>query len=224
MRNLKVFLVVLFLALVSSGCATVAKPKKSSFQPLPKALVTASHHKVARGQTLWRIARIYGLDVDELARMNNIPDSSKLESGQMLIIPSDRKTQISLPANDDEDFIWPVRGKIVSSFSLADNAINKGINIAPSRSTDVLASRGGKVAFFNDDFLDLGKTVILEHSGGFWTVYGRNHEVYVKPGDEVARGMVIAKVGFAGRDNKSYLHFEIRSGSKAQNPLFYLPN
>jgi murein DD-endopeptidase MepM/ murein hydrolase activator NlpD len=209
------------MSLVFFGCATA--PKVSVPAVSLKAAPGYSYHKVTRGQTLWRIARLYGLDVDELVSLNNIQDTSKLELGRQLIIPSGRKTGTVLPNNADEDFIWPVTGKVVSVFSQADNALNKGINIEPTRSSDVLASRSGKVAFFNDDFLDLGKTIILEHSAGFWTVYGRNLAVYVKPGDEVVKGTVIAKAGIAGRDGKTYLHFEIRKGSKAQNPLFYLP-
>jgi lipoprotein YgeR len=222
MRSFTNYLIFGFLALAFTGCATA--PKVSVPAVSLKAAPGMSYHKVTRGQTLWGIARLYGMEVDELVSMNNIQDSSKLEVGQQLIISKDRKTRTAFTNNVEEDFIWPVRGKVVSAFSQADNALNKGINIEPTRSTDVLASRNGKVAFFNDDFLDLGKTIILEHPGGFWTVYGRNLEVYVKPGDEVAKGMVIAKAGFAGRDRKTYLHFEIRKGSKAQNPLFYLPN
>ncbi|MCX5707395.1 MAG: peptidoglycan DD-metalloendopeptidase family protein [Candidatus Omnitrophica bacterium] len=222
MRRFADYLIFGFLALAFIGCATA--PKVSVPAVSLKAVPGLSYHKVTKGQTLWRIARLYGMDVEELVSMNNIQDSSKLEVGRQLIIPTERKTRTALPNNVEEDFIWPVKGKVVSAFSQADNALNKGINIEPSRSADVLASRGGKVAFFNDDFLDLGKTIILEHPGGFWTVYGRNLEVYVKPGDEVVKGMVIAKAGIAGRGRKTYLHFEIRKGSKAQNPLFYLPN
>ena len=222
MRSIKVFLAVLFLALASIGCVTA--PKKSAPLLLPKTSVTATYHKVAKGQTLWRIARLYGMDVDELARMNNIRDSSKLEVGAQLIIPSERKLGMLSADNVDEDFIWPLRGKIVAAFSsTVDNAMNKGINIQPARTTQVLASRGGKVVFLNEDFLDLGKTIILEHPDGFWTVYGRNQEVYVQPGDVITRGTAIAKAGSAGRNKDVYLHFEIRKGSRSENPLFYLP-
>jgi murein DD-endopeptidase MepM/ murein hydrolase activator NlpD len=220
MRSFTAYLVSGLMALAFTGCATA--PKLSVPAVSLKAAPGLSYHKVTRGQTLWRIARLYGMDVDELVSLNNIRDSSKLEVGQQLIISAVRKTRAVLPNNSEDDFIWPVRGKVIAAFSQAENALNKGINIEPSRSTDVLASRDGKVAFFNGDFLDLGKTIILEHPDGFWTVYGRNQEVYVKPGDEVSRGMVIAKAGIAGRDRKTYLHFEIRKGSKAQNPLFYL--
>ncbi len=212
----------MFLCLGLGGCVSAPKVPAPAVSQKPIAGVT--YHKVAKGQTLWRIARLYGMEVEDLAALNNILDSSKLEIGQQLIIPSGRKIKTLVADNPDEDFIWPLKGKIIAAFSQTVNhTVNKGLNIEPSRSLDVQASRSGVVAFYNRDFLDLGKTVILEHPEGFWTVYGRNQEVYVKPGDAVAKGMTIAKAGSAGRDNKVYLHFELRKGSKSENPLFYLP-
>jgi murein DD-endopeptidase MepM/ murein hydrolase activator NlpD len=222
MRSLNAIPAFVFLLLLFNGCATA--PKVSVPAVSQKASAGLSYHKVARGQTVWRIARLYGMDVEELAGLNHIQDCAKLEAGQLLLIPSGRAIQASGAENAVEDFVWPIKGKIICGFSqVSGNTVNKGINIEPSRSMDVLASRGGKVAFYNDDFLDLGKTIILEHPDGFWTVYGRNLEVYVKPGDMITKGMMIAKAGSAGRNKKVYLHFEIRKGSKSENPLYYLP-
>ena len=64
---------------------------------------------------------------------------------------------------------------------------------------------------------------MIDHGDGLSTVYARNSEVFVKIGDEVQRGVRIAKVGQAGRDKNSYLHFEIRKRHVPQNPYFYLP-
>jgi murein DD-endopeptidase MepM/ murein hydrolase activator NlpD len=123
-----------------------------------------------------------------------------------------------------EDFIWPLKGKVISGFGQkVNNAVNKGIDIQPYKQLEVVASRSGKVVFYNNDFLDLGKTIIIEHPDGFWTVYGRNEEVFVKIGDNIKKGINIARVGRAGRDKNIYLHFEIRKGHIPQNPNFYLP-
>lgn len=222
MRKIKILLVFLFWVSALAGCVTA--PKLSAPVLPTKAAPAVAYHKVAKGQTIWRIARLYGMEAEELANLNGIPDSAKLEVGRVLVIPADRKIQLSSPDTGEEDFVWPLRGKIISGFNQQSNGfVNKGINIAPSRSGEVFASRSGKVAFYNDNFLDLGKTIIVEHPGGFWTVYGRNQEVFVKPGDIVSRGTAIARAGAAGSDSNVYLHFEIRKGSKSENPLFYLP-
>jgi murein DD-endopeptidase MepM/ murein hydrolase activator NlpD len=79
------------------------------------------------------------------------------------------------------------------------------------------------VVFYSQDFGIFGKTIILEHPEGISSVYARNSEVYVKVGDTVAKGAVLARVGSGGKDSRKYLHFEIRKGHIAKNPLFYLP-
>jgi murein DD-endopeptidase MepM/ murein hydrolase activator NlpD len=212
--------IFVLLTVALSGCATAPK----TAQKPPKASHPSGfYHKVERGQTLWRIAKTYGIELDELLRTNNISDSNSIDTGQSILIPAKSKPAVAAAFND-EDFIWPLKGRVISRFgSISNSVVNKGINIEPSKTNSVLASRSGKVVFYSDDFLDLGKTLILEHPEGFWTVYARNSDVLVKVGDIVQRATPIAKVGSAGRDKVSYLHFQIRKGSIAQNPNYFLP-
>jgi lipoprotein NlpD len=213
-------LVVLFAA---TGCVSVPKTTQV---PLPASTGSAAKtfHRVVKGETLWRIARRYGIDVEALALGNNITDSARLEVGQNLVIPTDQTHDATASRAGEEDFVWPLKGKVVARFSQLVNAtVNKGINIMPSHSADVVASRSGTVVFLSEDFLDLGKTLIVAHPDGYWTVYGRNGELLVKLGETVQQGRQIAKAGKAGRDKNVYLHFEIRKGAAAKNPLFYLP-
>jgi murein DD-endopeptidase MepM/ murein hydrolase activator NlpD len=64
--------------------------------------------------------------------------------------------------------------------------------------------------------------LIIDHGDGFSSVYARNSEVFIKVGENIKKGTVIAKVGSAGRDKNEYLHFQIRKGHIPQNPNFYL--
>jgi lipoprotein NlpD len=208
------------LILFTSGCAAVRKPAVTE---RPAAKESAGlRHKVKRGETLWRISRIYGADVDSIAEANNIRDARQLEVGQTLTIPGGVKS-MSFAGIPGEDFSWPVKGSVISSFGQAlGSSVNKGMDIQPGRDKDVTASRSGTVVFYNDDFLDLGRTVIIDHGDGFFTVYARTSGVSVKPGDVVQRGSKIAEAGAAGRSDKGYVHFEIRKGAVSQNPFFYL--
>ena len=213
---LSVICCCLFLA---GGCAT------SGPQPAPKPPVSVPgiYHRVQRGETLWRISKMYDIDLEELARINRIPDSSQIEVNQTIFIPQ-RKKQVQV-YTAPEDFIWPVKGKVISSFGeTRANMINRGLNIRAPYNEEVTASRSGKVIFYSEDFSGYGKTLILEHPGGFLTVYARNSQVLVKPGQSVRKGETIAKVGRAGRDKEAYLHFEIRKGNLPQNPYFYMAN
>ncbi|MFH1457725.1 MAG: LysM peptidoglycan-binding domain-containing M23 family metallopeptidase [Candidatus Omnitrophota bacterium] len=225
LKNIRFCYVVLifgFWILDFVGCAS-APYVKPPVAAVPAGM-TGVYHRVEKGQTLWRISRMYNVDLDEMARINRITDTANIEAGQQIFIPNRQKPQ-SFPANYfSDDFIWPLKGRVISFFGRAfNNIVNKGINIEPYASLNVVASRSGRVVFYSESFGSYGKTLIIEHGDGFSTVYARNAEIFVKPGDTVPRGFFIAKAGSAGRDKSEYLHFEIRKGHIPQNPYFYLP-
>jgi len=212
----------LCLIFVFAGCA-VTSPLESPMVLAPAGL-PGVYHRVEKGQTLWRISKMYNVELDEVARINRITDTTSIEVGQQIFIPNRQRPQSLSPDYFSDDFIWPLKGRIVSLFGQTfNNTINKGINIEPRGATSVVAARSGKVVFYAENFGSYGKTLIIEHGDGFSTVYARNAEILVRPGDIVQRGASIAKVGSAGRDKSRYLHFEIRKGHIPQNPYFYLP-
>ena len=218
----KKLLIILF-SLGICGCAPAPYIKPPAAK-IP-AGVAGTYHRIDKGQTLWKISRIYGVDLEELAQINNISDTTAIETGRQIFIPNRFKPlPQSAEYGDKDDFIWPLAGRITGSFGqTVNNMLNKGINIQPYGSLEVAASRGGKVVFLSRDFAGFGKTVIIEHDDGFFTVYARNSEIFVRAGDNVQKGAIIARAGSGGRDKNIYLHFEIRRGALSQNPLFYLP-
>ena len=203
-----------------SGCATAP----TVVPPRPEG-VSGVYHRVEKGQTLWMISKMYNTDLDELAKVNHISDTAKIEVGQQVLIPFRQKLCPIPDKSAVNDFIWPLKGRVIGEFGQTySNMINKGINIQPySGNSEIVAARGGRVVFYSSDFDVYGKTVIIDHGDGFLTVYARNSEVFVKAGDRVDKGSVIARAGFSGRDRSVYLHFQIRKGHIPQNPNFYLP-
>ncbi|MCX5702286.1 MAG: LysM peptidoglycan-binding domain-containing M23 family metallopeptidase [Candidatus Omnitrophica bacterium] len=209
-----------FYLLTFLGCATAPYVELPKPEGLP-----GTYHRVEAKETLWRISEMYRIELEELIKINHISDASQIEIGQLIFIPGEVKSQTpSVNPKQSEDFIWPAKGKVISSFGQASsNMINKGIHIETYKDAEVVASRTGRVIFYSPSFNVFGKTIIIDHGDGLSTVYARNSEVFVKIGDEVQRGVRIAKVGQAGRDKNSYLHFEIRKRHIPQNPYFYLP-
>ena len=210
---------IIAIALFAAGCAG---PTITSTTHLPERK-NGFYHRVLKGQTLWRISKIYFIDMDELKKVNNISETTKIETGQMLFIPYLKKEPVAFKTSS-EDFAWPLKGKIIADFEeVTNNMTNKGINIKAVGNSNVSAARSGKVVFYSDNFYGFGKTIIIDHGDTFSSVYTRNSEVFVKTGDLVTKGMVIAKAGHAGRDKSDYLHFEVRKNNLPQNPHFYLP-
>lgn len=201
------------------GCAPTPYIKPTSPSGLPGV-----YHRVERGETLWSISKAYDAHLEELARINRIPDSSSIEVGQLIFIPNRQTARNVQLKYASDDFIWPVKGRVIATFGQThNNIINKGINIQPRSTGDVMAARSGKIVFYSDNFGGYGKTIIIDHGDGLSTVYARNSDVFVRIGEAVQKGAVIAKAGYAGRDKNTYLHFEIRKGHIAQNPYYYLP-
>jgi len=227
LKSLKILFFVSFLGFLT-GCATTEyKPMPSPPQETtaPIASKAGVYHKVDHGQTLWQIAQTYGVSIKDIIDSNNIPNGSSLEVGQLLFIPGAKETKdISEHTVDNNkgQFIWPIRGKIVVYFDdpIGANTLSRGIDIQAQAGDTVQAVREGDVVLA-DYMSGYGQTVMIDHKDGFISVYARNARLLVKPGDHVFKGDAIAEVGQIG--NRVVEHFEIRHGSQATNPLYYLP-
>ncbi|MFH0940483.1 MAG: LysM peptidoglycan-binding domain-containing M23 family metallopeptidase [Candidatus Omnitrophota bacterium] len=209
-------LIIIFL-LGLSACATVEQPPAPSSPN--QAQLASIEHVVAKGETLWRISKIYNAELEDIVRINGLSDSSLIAYGQKIIIPNAKRANTAVY---DNDFIWPSKGKVIVTFRQKDNGVsNKGIDILTEPNQDVLASRTGKVIFLGE-LPGYGNTIIIDHRDGFSSLYCGNSSVGVKIGDEVQQGMVVAKTGQTPRKDSGSLHFEIRKKHKPQNPLYYL--
>ncbi len=120
---------------------------------------------------------------------------------------------------------WPLRGKVISEFGKKpDGAKNEGINIAVPEGTSVRAAETGVVAYAGNELKGYGNLVLIRHEGGYVTAYAHAKELMVKKGDSVKRGDVIAKAGQTGAVTSPQLHFEVRKGATAMDPLKFLGN
>ena len=166
---------------------------------------------------------MYSIDLGELVKINNISDAASIEIGQQIFIPEAYKIASGNSKMSIEDFIWPLKGRVISKFhEVHSNMVNKGINIRLDLGRDVVASRSGRVVFYDNNFLGFGKTIILEHPDDFMTVYAGFQDAFIKVGDRIDRGAVIARMSSPEKEKNFYLHFEIRKGHLPQNPIFYL--
>ena len=204
------------------GCATGRVSSR-----IGRADVPGVYHEVIKGQTLWHISKIYGVDLKQIINTNHLPDASKIEVGQLIFVPDvrDKVTgPVCVKSAKFENFIWPVKGRVVSYFgSMKDMAKNNGIDIETREGVGIVASRSGKVTYTNDNMKGYGKTIIIDHLDGFQTVYAHNDKNLVSVEQEVGQGQIIAKAGRTGRASSPMLHFEIRKKHKSQNPFYYLP-
>ena len=117
-------------------------------------------------------------------------------------------------------FLWPVNGKIISSFGAKKGGLhNDGINIAAARGAPVRAAENGIVAYAGNELRGFGNLLLIKHADGWTSAYAHNDRLLVRRGDQVRRGQIIARVGSTGSVTSPQLHFELREGSEAIDPL-----
>ena len=117
-------------------------------------------------------------------------------------------------------FAWPLRGRILARYGPQDGGRhNDGINIAAPRGAPIQAAENGVVAYVGSELRGFGKLVLIKHADGWVTAYAHAESVIVRLGETVRRGQTIARVGSTGNVDQPQLHFEIRKGTNAIDPM-----
>ena len=121
---------------------------------------------------------------------------------------------------------WPVDGSLLYRFGRVVNPNNtttrwNGIGIGAPAGTPVKSIGAGEV-MVAETFGTYGLTVIVQQSGGDYSVYGSLSSIAVRKGGIVSRGQVIGTVGTADPELPSHLHFEFRPEGRAVDPMDYL--
>lgn len=200
-------------------------------------------HKVSRGETIYTIAKKYGLgdDAADAQKIVNYPfnefknsETFELAIGQTLLIPDGIKPQEAVAPRATfagrltpdagsvsalGTFIWPAAGKITQGYSF----YHKAFDIANNAGGPILAADSGTVLIAGwPDNSGYANRVMIDHGNGFVTLYAHLSVIQVQAGQRVARGNVIGQMGCTGRCTGTHLHFEVRRGGVLDNPGNFL--
>ena len=233
-------MLILFTIVLVSACARHKVPVERSPRLQEKRIERKGvYHTVKRHQTLYRICKTYGVDTQEVARLNGITDVGRIQTGQKVFIPGAEKVlkveiyvddvvkepfdkERGKKAHEKSDFIWPVEGRCIALFEDEERKMHQGIDISSLSGTSIKASNSGSVIYSGNGIRGYGNLIILRHSEEFVSVYAHNQANLVEEGLWVEKGQIIGKVGQTGRASGPHLHFEIRKNNKAVDPLLYL--
>ena len=113
---------------------------------------------------------------------------------------------------------WPLKGRLLAQYGQPKTARLKwsGLWIAGAEGAPVKAVATGRVAY-TGWMHRYGLIAVLEHEGGYYSLYGHNQSVAVAVGDVVQPGDVVANVGATGGHEKNGLYFELRKGTEPVN-------
>ena len=213
----------------------------SPFKIYPKQkllLPNKNYHLVRKGETLYSISRKYGVDRYQLFKLNNLKSERLIFEGQRLLIPIINKKYVKknnkkiikkkskekiITEKSNNSFIWPVEGKIILNFGMIKPGLhNDGINISANIGKPVYASEKGEIIYTGNEIPGYGNLILIKHKNNWITAYAHLKEISLTRGLNVKRGQQIGTVGSSGNVSSSQLHFEIRKGRKALNPVSFL--
>lgn len=200
--------------------------------------VSGVRHKVARGETVYSVAKKYNTDPQGIVDFpfNAFADNETfaLAVGQELMVPDGvmpnvvrwspttnlaQSTPNAGAVSATGNFVWPIGGRITQRFTW----YHRGVDIATAYGTPVLAADAGRVTVAGwPDNGGYGNRVVIDHGNGYTTLYGHLSKVNVVVGQTVNRGDVIGLEGSTGRSTGPHLHFEVRRGGVLVNPLEFL--
>ncbi|MEZ4608261.1 MAG: M23 family metallopeptidase [Deinococcales bacterium] len=203
-------------------------------------------------ENMLQLALKYGMPVSELMAANNITNINSVVVGQKIFVPMPQggyipeepvpqvmRNQQLLALRQAGDllknfeppsqrFAWPLKnqGRITSNFGYRNLAITQsnyhyGVDLAAPLGTDILAARAGIVSEARW-IGGYGNVVYVNHNDGTQTRYAHMSQINVTAGQQVLQGTVLGKVGSTGVSTGPHLHFELRIGGYAVDPLGFL--
>lgn len=231
------FLLLILPVLFLPTCASIDQIRKPTYKRgAAKQTFKSRTHLVRKGDTLYSVARRYGVSASDLKKLNRIRDERDIDIGTRLMIP--RAKRVSRPPSKKKrtqakraytprtktKFIWPLKKfKITSRYGIRSSKKHDGIDLGAKKGTLIRAAASGKVIFAGWGPSGYGKVVILKHKNSAITLYAHNDRNLVRKGQRVRQGQSIATVGKSGRATGYHVHFEIRIKRKPVNPAKYLP-
>ncbi len=187
------------------------------------------HEIKDKDETIDLLSELYKVDKEKIIETNNIKNKFKI--GDILFIPDAKPVymteELASLYKKRSMFRSPLCGVYTCLLGkrihpvTGEHQFHDAVDIRAKIGTWVGASAAGTVVYAG--WLDnLGYCVKIAHKDGYTTVYGHLSKIYVKAGQKVKQGQLIAKTGNTGRTTGPHLHFAIYKNGRPEDPLKYL--
>jgi murein DD-endopeptidase MepM/ murein hydrolase activator NlpD len=127
--------------------------------------------------------------------------------------------------NRTRSWRWPTNSVVVTStFGSRGKEHHDGVDLRAQIGTPVQAAADGKVIYAGGKIRGYGRMVVIRHDGKLSTIYAHNSKLLVSSGQKIRRGQKIALSGNTGHSSGPHLHFEVREGVTAIDPMLLMPS
>jgi murein DD-endopeptidase MepM/ murein hydrolase activator NlpD len=213
---------------------------KKNYQELEKVAETKERQVAALSSLAGEVSALYGLKTEPTLMNAAYTEQSLNQFYALKTSAMSGVTSIALgfgpkraaTLNDwmrlaAQPSLWPVEGRIVSSFGEridpfnGEGAFHRGVDISGDPGQNIYAPADGVIEFTGTRS-GYGKTVIVAHDNDISTLFGHMSGYAVTAGQRVSRGDVIGYVGSTGRSTGPHVHYEVHIRNAPVNPYKYL--
>lgn len=139
-----------------------------------------------------------------------------------LVLEHQAKAAVASLGTSSRGFIWPINGNVTSYYGPRWGRMHTGIDIDGYTGQPIVAVKEGTVILASY-YSGYGNTVIVDHGGGYSTLYAHMSQLGASNGESVDQGSIIGYVGCTGSCTGDHLHFEVRVNGEPTDPMRYLP-
>ncbi len=178
-------------------------------------------HTIKDGETLWRISKNYNVTMDELCKINQISDATKVKQGMKLKIPANEPK--STASNQTVTTQTKSESKGLSILTPMNGSIKpfvtpniKGIVIFSQNQqtkSEVISIEAGTVSFI-DELDGYGLSVLIKHPNNMLSIYSGFENVNVRKGDKVTKGQFIGNAGRLAKFDKVGIVFSVQKNQE----------
>jgi murein DD-endopeptidase MepM/ murein hydrolase activator NlpD len=193
-------------------------------------------YKIKKGDTLEKIAKTYQSDINDIVEFNQLTSLHDIIAGQDIMVPGGIKPSTYVPTkrpiasvftaptsqpstDSGSKLLWPTNSRRITQYYKWRHS---GLDIGNKTGQPIYASESGKVTTAGWNRGGYGYYVIINHGNGLVTLYAHATKLYVKRGDTVSRGDIIAGIGSTGWSTGPHIHYEVRVNGVRKNPLDYI--
>ncbi|MBC7693720.1 MAG: M23 family metallopeptidase [Methylotenera sp.] len=194
----------LLVSLLLIGCSTVrpAPPEREGLFQYWGKMKTPRYARDARDNHL-------------VARKPASPFGPRHSGETPVLVEISRETRTLT-----SDWQWPLQEvAVTSNYGQRGSDFHDGVDLKAKVGTSVYAASSGQVLYADSKIRGYGKMVVIKHGGKLSTVYAHNSKLLVRRGEKVKRGQKIAISGNTGKSTGPHLHFEVRDGVLAMDPV-----
>ena len=112
---------------------------------------------------------------------------------------------------------------MTSPFGQRGSSFHEGLDLRAPLGTPIVAAQGGTVIYAGSRIRGYGRMVVISHLNGVTTIYAHQSRIFVRKGQRVKQGQRIGLSGNTGHSTGPHLHFEVRKGVAALDPLRVMP-